>query len=700
MSPRLEADDAEATRSPEPPAGAGAVGQVAWARLWSTKPSVLAAHASAVPAYLTVALTVLWAAHDGGYDQDTWYWGALVLLAVLVAVGIMNGVPRIPRATKLALLGFGLYISWSYLSITWSQSPGDALSGSNLALLYFLVFAAFSIPRWRPRQVAAILVLYTLAIGVIGALMLIEMAGGQSITALFSEGRLLTPTGYFNSNAALFNATALLAVALSTRREFPVLLRGLLLAVACGSLDLAVLAQSRGWLFTLPFVLVAAIAVCPDRLRSTAAALLPALGALVAARPLLDVYQATTGAHPTAAALTSAAERAGRISLLVCAAVLLIGTLLAALDARVRGPQLSPSRRRAIGTGVAVLVLAVGAAGGTVATHGHPVRFVKDQWNGFTNASASSTAASHFGDIGSGRYDAWRVALDAFLAHPIGGLGQDNFADYYIRHRRTDLELQWTHSLEMRLLAHTGLVGTIFFVMFLAGALVAALHTRRRADRWAAAMAGIALLPLVVWLIHGSIDWFWEMPALSGPALGFLAMAGALGRPERVETTAPSPRRAAQRALRGSVGLVGFLAAVAVLAFPYLSVREVSTASDLRVSNPTQALRDLNTAADLNPLNADPGRIGGTIALQNGLWAEAQRRFDQATVREPGGWYGWLGAGLAASALGQRATARHDFRTAHSINSQEPAIAQALARVDTPRPLTPSKALQMLVVAG
>ncbi len=93
-------------------------------------------------------------------------------------------------------------------------------------------------------------------------------------------------------------------------------------------------------------------------------------------------------------------------------------------------------------------------------------------------------------------------------------------------HRHTAEEPLWTHSLWLRLLAHTGIVG------------VPAVRRRpdRRDDRGdprpggaatrpEQVLAGAALLPLGVWLIHGSIDWFWEFPALSGPALGFLAMA-------------------------------------------------------------------------------------------------------------------------------------------------------------------------------
>jgi predicted Zn-dependent protease len=138
--------------------------------------------------------------------------------------------------------------------------------------------------------------------------------------------------------------------------------------------------------------------------------------------------------------------------------------------------------------------------------------------------------------------------------------------------------------------------------------------------------------------------------------------------------------------------------AVAVLGFPYLSVREVSTASDLAATDPAGALHDLTLAAALDPLSAIPGRLGGTIALQTGRYATAQRRFDQAAAREPGGWYAWLGTGLAASALGERTLAQQGFRRAYRISSSQPAVQQALARVSGRNPLTPAQALALLVL--
>ena len=43
---------------------------------------------------------LIWAVHDGGYDEDTWYWGALVMLALLTAVVIARGIARDARLAR------------------------------------------------------------------------------------------------------------------------------------------------------------------------------------------------------------------------------------------------------------------------------------------------------------------------------------------------------------------------------------------------------------------------------------------------------------------------------------------------------------------------------------------------------------------------------------------------------------------------
>ncbi len=671
------------------------------------------------PALVALGLMLTWAVHNGGYDDDTWYWGALVMLALLAAVVIARGLSaiRISGAGRLALVAFALYVAWSYLSISWAASPGDALNGSNRALLYLLVFATLLVLPWTLRGALIALLTFAVGVGVIAIVLLVRLASADHVDALVIAGRLAAPTGYFNSTAALFTMGALIATVLAARRELPGLLRGALIAFACAGLQLAVVVQSRGWLFTLPLVLVAAIVIVPDRLRVAAAAVVPAAAALAPVHRLLHVYQANSGT-----ALNHAATQAGHAALLLCGLAFMLGTLLAWGDSLVPARRSSAMRRRVLGSLAVLLAIAAGIAGGLAVSHGHPVSFVSRQWHGFSR-EPSAHSGSHFTDVGSGRYDFWRVALDAFVSHPIGGLGQDNFDNYYVTRRHTGEEPAWTHSLELRLLAHTGLVGTGLFALFLIAAVAAALRARRRGGL-ESAVAGAALLPLVVWLIYGSVDWFWEFPALSGPALGFLAVAAALGarapatvsRPEVDGPDLPDaasapparsapPRATHRRAARpvrvaaGAGAALAMLAAVIVLAFPYLSVREVSTASNLRQSDPAQALRELAVAADLNPLSANPGRLAGTIALTSQDYATAVQRFGQATGRDPDGWYAWFGAGLARSALGDRTRARTDFTRAAAINPKEHVIGRALALIDTAHPLSPVAALQLLALS-
>lgn len=661
-------------------------------------------HAPALlPGIPAVGLLIVWAAHEGGFFPDTWYWGALAMLALLVVtvVGLGPRLDPIPRALQVALVAFGLYVIWSYLSITWAQYPGAALEGSNRALLYWLVLALFAIIPWTVETALAALTVFVLAVGTIAVVIVVELATGDHSASLFISGRLASPTGYYNASAALFTMAALVGIALAARRELPVLLRAVLLAIACAGLQLALIGQSRGWLFTLPLVAVAGIAVLSDRLRVVLAATPPILATLAAVHRLLDVYRASDNGKSFGHAFNHAATRAGWTSLALCAAVLLVGALIALADTRLPQVKLSSARRRALGLAVTALVVVGGAAGATVATHGRPFHFVARQWDGFSHPETGPAPSSNFAQVGSGRYDYWRVALDAVLAHPIGGLGQDNFANYYILHRRTAEQPEWTHSLEMRLLAHTGFVGFGLFSIFLIAALAAALAARRRAGPLGRAVAGAALLPLAVWTIHGSVDWFWEFPALTGPALGFLGMATAL---ERAKASKAAVARAAARADRTRIARVALAvasmlavgAAALTLGIPYLAVRETAQASAISGGDPVGALRDLAHAASLNPLSADPELDGGVLALRTGRYADAEQRFHQAIAREPGDWEAWLGEGLAASALGDRARARHDLSVSHSINPLQPVTRQALGRVSSRAPLSPQRALREL----
>ena len=660
-----------------------------------------------VPGLLAVALLVWWGAHGGGYEPTTWEPSALLVLGLLAATvaGLGLGRVRLARPLALALALLTAYVVFSYLSIAWAAAPGDALDGSNRALLYLLLFALFALLPWRAWSAVVALSAYALGIGTLAVVTLARLGSASQIPHVFDGARLDAPVGYVNGSAALLTAGALLGIALAARRELPVVLRGLLLALATAGLQLAVLCESRGWLLALPIVLALALLVVPGsgRLRFALWALPPFAGAALALPALLRVFERADAA-PTAAtttrALVTTSAHAANVALPLCAGVLAAGLLLAVLDRRTRVPPGAAHVANRAGAALAIAVVLAGIAAGFALTHGRPDRKIADYWHRSQGYQATTRGASRFVAVGSNRPDFWRVSLKAFAAHPLGGLGQDNWGAYYLRERRSSEQPRWAHSVELRLLAHTGLVGFLLFAAFLAAALGAALAptARRRAGPTAAAVSAAALLPLVVWLVHGSVDWFWEIPALGGPAFAFLALGGALTR-----QIAAAPATAAaqagpvrgRRPLAAGLGGLALLAAVAI-ALPWLAEREVAAASAGWPSDPARAFARLDRAAQLDPLSSRPQLVAGVIALQMDHAGEARRRFSRAIARDEGDWFAYFGRGLAASASGQRAGARADYVRARRLDPAEALVREALARVDGRNPLTAQEALGRL----
>jgi tetratricopeptide (TPR) repeat protein len=667
-----------------------------------------------VPALTAVALLVYWAAHGGGYAPTTWEPSALLVLGLLVATVAGLGFDRVrpSRPVGLALGLFATYVAFSYLSILWAAAPGEALDGSNRALLFLLLFALFALLPWRAWTALATLTAFALGVGTIALVTLVRLADASQAIGLFTDGRLDAPLGYINASAALLLAETVLAIALAARRELPIVLRGVLLAFAAASLQLSVLCESRGWLLSLPIVLVLAFVLVPGRVRLALWTLPPFAGAALALPALLDVFERTDAVADDGAALgvlAEAADHAARTGLLVTGLVLLAGLALAAVDRRFDVPPRVARGANRVGAALAVAAAVVVVALGFALTDGRPDERVADYWDRSHGYEAAEPGSSRFGIVGSNRPDFWRVSLEAFGERPLAGLGQDNWGAYYLRERESNEQPRWTHSLELRLLVHTGLVGFLLFAGFLAAALAAALVERRRAGRLASVVSACALLPLVVWLVHGSVDWFWEVPALTGPALAFLGLGGALTRQLSASGVAPRvapeagggpaagpPARDARRIAAGALlASLALLAAVA-LTLPYLAEREVAAAGSAWHAGPEHAFERLDRAADLNPLSARPELVGGVIALELSLPQLAERRFTAALDRDGGDWFAHFGRGLALSAQGRHARARAEFERARSLDPGEPLVQEALDRVAGVRPLTPAEAFERL----
>jgi tetratricopeptide (TPR) repeat protein len=214
----------------------------------------------------------------------------------------------------------------------------------------------------------------------------------------------------------------------------------------------------------------------------------------------------------------------------------------------------------------------------------------------------------------------------------------------------------------------------------------------RRADPLAASVAMAALSGFAYWIVHGSVDWFWEFAGLGAPAFALLGLScalaprGALGAAGRLGAVPQQSRSRSDRGLiarramlAGAVAIA--LAACVSLAAPLLSQLQVESAARIWTRAPRKAYSNLQDAAKLNPLSDEPYLVAGTIALRFGDLSRADRDFSKALARTPGDAYATLERGAIASALGRRGEALKLLSRAVRLNPREELAREALELV-------------------
>ena len=620
-----------------------------------------------------LALLLYWAADEGGFRPALWYPGALVVLWLLVicSADVMFSLKRREWRTG-ALVFFGLFTLWSFFSIAWATVKGDAWDGANQTLLYFTVYVFFS--RWSTNvRIASLFAsLYAVGVAAIG-LVIIESAlhGGHPVSILL-DSRLASPIGYQNGEAALFLIPLWPVLYLASRREVPPLARGLLAATASLLAQIAVLAQSRGSMYSFPIVFLVFVAVTSGRGRALITALVVLAASAINLSPLLGVFRAGDRGDPVGPALTQA--RNGMIAIFLC--LLVLGTLAAVLDQRV---SLADRTARWLDRGVVIgfalaLVLTIALA---LSLANSPAHSARNAWHHFTTGAAGGSGSSHFTSLyGTNRYDFWRVAAIEFRAHPLAGVGTNNFATEYVQSRRSPEEPNDPHSIEMKVLMQTGVVGSVFFIAFLAGALVAV--RRRGIDPFRRGLAASLVVGFAYWFVHSSVEWFWEIPALTAAAFAFLGLAAALS------VDGPSGEAATRRPDRRLLVLGLALVALVIsinYAGPWLSARYVDSASRSWRSSPSQAYRMLDRARAFNRLSDQPDLIAGTIAERRRDYGRMKVAFTRALERNHAGWYARLELGIAEYLSGNRRAALDQLERVRAINPTEPMIRLVLRRV-------------------
>jgi tetratricopeptide (TPR) repeat protein len=650
--------------------------------------TIIERNPGAVPSGIAVAVLLWFAGDEGGFRGTTWMPAMLFLLAVLFVCLVALPRPTPSRAALLGVLLLAGYGAWSLLSILWAGQEELAWDAGNRTLLYAVVLALCTLWPVRGTTAAVLLGAYGLGVAGIALYEMVRATGAAQGIQYFHEGRFAEPVGYANANAALWMLGFVPCAILGGRRGVPAPLRGLFLASACLLVGAALVGQSRGWLIALPLSALVAVVAVPGRGRTIVTFGAIGLALLPAIDPLLDFYNAWRPFRPPGDAWDTALR-----ALLLCSIGLgMLGTLVAVLD---NGVRVAEQRARQISAAVVValaLVCVAGVAAYSVAK-GNPITAASDRWDDFKEGGSEPTDLSNRlgASFGTYRYNYWEIAWSEFEKAPVLGAGADNFGRAYLAEGESTQTPRFPHSTVMVALSETGIVGALLLFGAFAAALVAAVPALRRADM-AGAAAGAGVLLFAYWLIHGSLDWFWEFPGLAGAAMAGLGLATAVRRAE-APAEAPAERRAPLLSSRGAlaVGAVGALLIAASVVPPWLAEREQRRGAEIAAANPEAAVKRFNRAADLNPLSPVPDKAAAVVELRAGNYAESERYLRRAFERdsEDSGMHLLL-AVLAADA-GRADEARRLIEEARRLAPQDEVIEMALRPLRRGRRLDPQR---------
>jgi len=580
------------------------------------------------------AWALTWLA-TGSMDAADWLPYAF-LAGLLVVVVLVTGAAARPGRLELAGLSalVGLAV-WEAISAAWSPVPSLARDEGLLTLFYAL---ALVVPLATLRTngdrlfAAGAIAAEAGALAVAAAL---ELRFGGNQADHFYSGRLSFPISYPNAQAAAFLVGFWPAVVLAAQRRRSVWTRAFALAVATAISSGWLTAQSKGGVLAIGVSAVLVFAVSPLRLRLAVPTLVAAGLTAAAYGPLTEPFRSAGDAE-----LVADVRRTGAAILLLTVAGAVAGVIYTLVDRRLR---LGARAHRAVAITVLVASLAAVVAGTAVVFA--RVNF-QEQWRAFKSAPTNS-ASSHLLQLGSYRYDIWRVALKEFEQHPVAGTGSRGFAVAYLEKRHSPDTPVRAHSFELDALSELGIVGLVLLLAALVPLLVPIIAGTFARDAAATAAFGGA----AYWLVHASVDWLWTVPACGLPFFLLLGLGGPRGE------QAPLGRRPAL-ALACTVAVVGLLAFMP----PWLSAR-------LAVRGQTA------WAKRLDPLSVDP------YVAQAARSPTPQGAIDQlrsAVRKEPRVVELRFALASAFRRAGKKQAARAELLQAKRLDPGEPRIDEAL----------------------
>lgn len=460
----------------------------------------------------TVAAAVLLAgptvvAFDaGGYFDEARIVGAIVAWALVAVAAVVSPRPLPGSAAgRVALAGAAGLTGWVALSLAWAPLGAAAQDDVQRLVLYLGAFIAAAALLRGPgvraavepalAAGAAIVVAYGLSERLVPGL--VDLAASRT-----AAGRLEQPLTYWNAMGALAAAGVVLCARMAGDRARAAWLQG---AAAAAAVPLAAglyLSFSRGALAAALVGLVVLALLVPRRGALAAIAVVAAAGAVGAvAASLFPGVRALEG--------SAGSREAGGLAMLAILLCLMAAaaTCVTALKRRLGDRGNARVGRRGLVAAAGVLAACALAAVAVAAT---------EQGRQPVVGARSERLAS----VESNRYKYWKVALAAFAANPVAGVGSGGFRVEWRRERTVADPAVDAHSIELETAAELGLVGLLLLAAAAGGVAACATAALRNGPALAGSAAALAALAL-----HASLDWDWEMPAV---ALVAVLAAGAL----------------------------------------------------------------------------------------------------------------------------------------------------------------------------
>jgi tetratricopeptide (TPR) repeat protein len=238
---------------------------------------------------------------------------------------------------------------------------------------------------------------------------------------------------------------------------------------------------------------------------------------------------------------------------------------------------------------------------------------------------------------GSGRADYWRVAWDMSREAPLLGSGAGSFEAHWLRDRPPSFafDVRDAHNLYLETLAEVGLVGLALLVLTLALPLVGLARARHRALVPAAGGAYVAFLA------HAAVDWDWEIPAVTVPALMCGTALVAWDRDDARGERVTGRRRVV--ALGAALPLV----AVALVAHVGNRALAASEAALLRGER-EEAAAEARRARGWAPWSHEPWQRLGEAELALGHDRAARASLHRGLELDPENWRLWYDLAVAS----------------------------------------------------